>query len=115
MFNKTFIDPQGTQQTDAIVCITSANIRLESTSGYSLDLVSGSSNTDETRENMHLDFSAVYYKNQASKDAGDSPYPLMNEHFQHRFSKLVDPDVYRNMTALEAAEYCCNQIIDDIQ
>jgi len=108
----SFIDPQQTQQTDAIVKILSADFNESKSSR--LDTAGGYINATHVENiNTHLSYQAIYWTSKEKMDAGAAPYALINQKAQNEGMPIEDNNWFREnnlhadyqgLTPIKAAE-----------
>jgi hypothetical protein len=79
MITATFTDPQGTVQTDAILCLRNANYYNNTNEFYALNTSNFTDVTNEPANNVvNITCSFYYWINAAAKASASAPYILAN-------------------------------------
>lgn len=110
-FKTAFIDPQGTEFSDAYF-----EVSLSSINRTSNDLMNNriSIGTVETSSNSsaHLTYEMYYWPSEQNKLDGDLPYILANrEPMGTQFYVDISSSEYDEMSPEEAAEYHCQTYV----
>lgn len=83
MFTKdgNWIDPQGTQFTNPVFQVASADFNSNTSSSHRLDItggIAGAAPVSSDHSSQHLRYRVYYWADQASRDANNMPYVLAN-------------------------------------
>jgi hypothetical protein len=108
MFTKAnYTDPQGTTHELAIFRVRSANFRKEDSTSFNANLnePQSASEAENTYKQSNLDYSVGFWPSQASYDAGNPFYALVNTSGNSHFNANVEGVTgYGSLGAEAAAE-----------
>ncbi len=112
-FTASYTDAYGMTHTDAVFEVRTANLNSNHTSDYVYNPKDQITELDQESFNGYLSYQVVYWRDQASKDAGHYPYTAINEeNYSPDFTvDTLDKTIYDGLTAHQAAEYHFKTVI----
>lgn len=113
MFTEAFTDPQGASHEAAVFQVLRSEFSGNTNHNYNYDVAAGEGSGSES-SNFTLNYRMAYWPSQESKDSGTAPYILIEpESYNSDFSSYtLDEEVYKDLSAEEAAEeHCRTEVI----
>lgn len=112
MITATFTDPQGAVQSNAVVCIRSANFSKQTSEYYSLDSSDFLTVTNPLPNvSQNIRFSAYYWINAEAKTAGAAPYILANSGEMDMDFAFQPDGTYEGLTLEEKCEQYLVEVV----
>jgi len=108
MFTKTnYTDPQGVTHAEAIFRILNATVNSDSNKSFNANLndTTTASQPEDLNESVNLNYTAVYWPTQASYDASEPHYTLLNAERNTYFrANIIGNADYVGLSAEASAE-----------